>query len=267
MQQTTIKYLKEVLIQEFYQLYDTYLEHDIYGCALLFTPHLLVADLAISTNRSLFAEYEEDPAQYLMRQDKWQVHKWRYRASQHSHTSITAINNILSNYFQQLQVFGNPALEDNQYAGNHIELMLRAFIEAKNQWGDDYGLAVDQILFFIEVPDQPEWSLKSAERLNQPTALLADFRRQHHPPASQHYKLSRSDKDLLTDLAQILEIEPYDPLQVAQEAYLLTLQPNFTDSSVYVRNLIENIAAMHLQGNQQLDLEKSDILARIQQFY
>jgi hypothetical protein len=267
MQQETIHALKEVLIREFYLLYDEYAEHEIYSCVLLFTPHFLVQDVAISTYRSLFTEYEEDPVQYLMRQDKWQVSKWRYRASVHPHNSMTAINNILSEYFQQLQVFGNPALLDNQYAGNNLELMLHAFLEAKNQLRDDYGLAVDQILFFVEVPDQPEMSLKSAERLNRPTALLADFRRHHHLSSSTHHKLSRTDKDLLTDLAQMLEVDPYDPLQIAQEAYLLTLQPSFTDSNIYVQHLIQNIAAMHIEGDQPQYLEKPEILARIQQFY
>ena len=46
--------LKEVLIKEFYQLYDHYSDDEIYACSLVFDEFLRVDYLAISTERSIF---------------------------------------------------------------------------------------------------------------------------------------------------------------------------------------------------------------------
>ena len=56
--------LKQVLIEEFQQLYQHYKNDDIYACALVFNEYLQIDYLAISTQRSIYAEHE-DRAQYL----------------------------------------------------------------------------------------------------------------------------------------------------------------------------------------------------------
>ena len=53
--------------------------------------------------------------------------------------------------------------------------------------------------------------------------------------AQPKLKLQQVDKDLLIDLAQLLEVEPYDYLSIAHEAYLLTLEPSFITWSVKPR--------------------------------
>ncbi len=54
---------------------------------------------------------------------------------------------------------------------------------------------------------------------------------------------------------------------IAHEAYLLTLEPSFIDSNLYIQRLIQHVAAMdnHEQGS--LPLHKEEITQRIQQFY
>ncbi len=68
--------LKEVLIKEFYQLYDHYSDDGIYACSLVFDEFLRVDYLAISTERSIFND-QEDRAQYLSETERWNAAKWR----------------------------------------------------------------------------------------------------------------------------------------------------------------------------------------------
>ncbi|MGE8560942.1 MAG: hypothetical protein ACN6NJ_08345 [Acinetobacter sp.] len=80
-------------------------------------------------------------------------------------------------------------------------------------------------------------------------------------------KLSQADKDLLVDLAQMVQVEPYDYLHIAHEAYLLTLESAFIDSNPYIQKLIQTIAAMDSGVEDGCALEKNEILERIEQFY
>lgn len=64
----------------------------------------------------------------------------------------------------------------------------------------------------------------------------------------------------------MLAMEPYDYLQVAQDAYLLTLESYFIDSSMYIQKLIQHIAAMAAEPDGSYALRREEIMQRLQQF-
>lgn len=268
-----INLLKNALIEEFYQLYDQYNEDGIYGCTLVFNEYLLIDHLAISTERSLFAE-NEDRAQYLAAQERWDVRKWRYRSSPAQHSPLNSFKYILSDYFKSQHSFGNPLLDiaDEEQPSNSLKILLEAFAQAKEALVDSYGLNIGQILFFIGLPAQPEVEIQSARFMNVDNNLLQSFLNDRQPKqqAIQHahrFKLSQADKDLLIDVAQLAEVEPYDDVQVAHGAYLLTLEPHFVDTNLYIQKLVQTIAAMSTGSRDSCAMRKDEILERINQFY
>jgi hypothetical protein len=256
-----IPLLKEALSEEFYSLYDQYNEDQIYACALVFNEYLRIEDLAILTIRSLFTEHE-DPAQYLSEQDKWQVKKWRYRSLPCTENRFAEFKLILADYFKKIHMFGNP-MQGQEYGNiqNNLDLVISAFTQAKEAFAHSYGLDTHNIVFFIHLPHQPQIPIHSAQRLNLDNALLNEFI-QHHAPetrpkkSSSKQKLSQADKDLLVDLAQMVQVEPYDYLHIAHEAYLLTLESAFIDSNPYIQKLIQTIATMDSGGRRWLCLRK-----------
>ena len=267
-----IPLLKEALIEEFYSLYDQYNEDLIYACALVFNEYLGLDYLAISTTRSLFAEHE-DQAQYLSEQDKWQVKKWRYRSHSSAENRFAQFKLILADYLKKTHIFGNPLLEQKYDNGqNNLDLLIATFKQAKEAFAHSYGLDIHHIVFFIHTPNQPQVLVHSAQCLNIGSPLLDEFI-QHHAPETlpknlcSKQKLSQADKDLLVDLAQMTEVEPYDYLHIAQQAYLLTLESAFIDSNPYIQKLIQTIAAMDSGIKDGCALEKNEILERIEQFY
>ena len=149
-----IQNLKNTLIQEFFQLYEQYEQDQIYACVLVFNEYLGVDYLAVSSQRSLFNELE-DEAQYLSEVNKWNIEKWRYRTQANNSSGLHQFKNIFADYFKQRHIYGNPLLNSNdtlQY--NHLELLLDIFQQAKQSLSGAYGLDLSQILFFIHVPKQ-----------------------------------------------------------------------------------------------------------------
>ena len=57
---------------------------------------------------------------------------------------------------------------------------------------------------------------------------------------------------------------PYDDMQVAQQAYMLSLEPYFLETSPYIQNLINEIASM---DSSILVISKEQIKDRIDKFY
>ena len=268
-----IAILKNALIQEFYQLYDYYYEDEIYACTLVFNKYMLIDYLAVSTKRSIFSE-EEDRKQYLAPKDQWNVRKWRYRSSPSLDSGLTKFKFILSDYFKSQHSFGNPLLDTPSIdAHNNLDVLLNAFKQAKEALVDSYGLDIDQILFFISLPSQPEIEIQSARFLNPENRLFLNFLKIKEPKITEkqeqnkRFRLSQTDKDMLIDLAQLAEVEPYDYLQVAQSAYLLTLEPHFVDCNIYIQKLVQTIAAMPSGEKGNCAMQKHEILSRISQFY
>ena len=218
--------------------------------------------------RSLFAEHE-DYAQFLSQDDKWNVSKWRFRSSS-SDSRLQQFNHLLNEYLQQRHVFGTPLQQQqNLDTLNNLDILLSAFKQAKEALVDSYGLNVDQILFFISLPTQPDKETNSAQALNGSSQLLQEFlhAKQHrqiaHDPARLK-KLSQADKDMLVDIAQLVKIDPFDYMLVANQAYILTLDSTFADINPYLQNLVHTIAAME---DATFAMSREEILERIDQFY
>ena len=111
--------------------------------------------------------------------------------------------------------------------------------------------------------------MEYAQKLNPTSSLLFEFLAQTQIAKQdrpiQTVKLKQADKDLLIDLAQIVNfIEPYEPLTVAHQAYLLTLEPEFEHIHTHIQDLVKNIAAM---SDSTLALDKDEVLNRINYFY
>jgi hypothetical protein len=266
-----IHMLTEALIAEFYRLYERYSDDGIYACALVFTPYLIIDDLAISTTRSLFCD-EDENIQYLSEHDKWQVHKWRYR-SHPTDNQLTPLKHTFSQYFNQTHIFGQPSYnEEIGTTQNNLDIFLKAFAQAKIALTEAYGLDIESTVFFISIPKQAKIEIASAQKLNKRTPLLSELMlHKYYQPqlrklndASAKIKLNQSDRDLLIDLAQILFMEPYDYLNVAREVYLLTLEPHFIDANTYIQKLVQNIAAMDAQVDGSCAISREELILQIQ---
>jgi hypothetical protein len=265
---------KSAVINEFYQLFEQYADDDIYGCALVLSPYLGIEHLAISTKRSLFQE-NEDTVQYLDQNDKWNVGKWRYRSNHTAHDFLP-IQSFLTEYFKNTQIFGNPLLAQNSTENkNNLDLLIDTFHQAKRVLFDDYGIDVRSILFFVSIPNQTPIEIASVKKLNSDSVILQEFLAAKAPPVlntdederALKIKLSQKDKDLLLDLAQIIQTEPFDYLEIAHDAYVMTLEPSFVDCNIYIQKLISNIAAMDSQNNAVCALTQDEILQQIRQLY
>ena len=262
---------KEAFIREFYQLYDRYQDDQIYACALIFDEFLNIDDLVLSTENSICNADEEDHRQYLAPQDRWDTRKWRSSATGNPENSLTQFRRLFTEYSQTLHSFGNPMLENQQSRElNHLKVLFEAIKQGKEQLKDDYGLDIDSILFFVSVPQQPNFEVQSALILSPQHALLDAFiesKSNKHKTTTTRTKLSQTDKDMLTDLAQLAEMDPYDYMKVAHEAYVLTLEPHFIDCQPAIQQLIQTIAAMVSDNAGLCAMNKDEILMRIEQFY
>ena len=220
---------------------------------------------------AVFFKDPEDPQQYLAEQDRWNVRKWRYRAHALPHSGLIPFKTLLADYFKTQHSFGHPVLaQQKQLHATHLDLLLESFKQTKHRLSEAYGLDLDGILFFMSLPTQVEFECQSAQTLNPEHIHLQKFlasRQTTHLPAIQkRLKLSQNDKDILIDLEQMLVMEPYDYLQVAQDAYLLTLESYFVDSNIYIQKLIQHIAAMASEPDGSCALSREDIQQRLQQF-
>lgn len=265
---------KHAVVEEFYQLYTQYAQDQIYGCALVLSPYLRIEHLSISTRRSLFQEYE-DAVQYLDQNDRWNVQKWRYR-SNHTKHHFLPIQSFLSDYFNHTQIFGNPLLESHNIEHkNNLALFINTFHDAKQELANQYAIDLSNIVFFVSIGNQVHIEIESAQALNLDSAELNDFLATKQPhlksaqpsPHSLKMKLSQQDKDVLLDLAQLIQTEPFDYLSIAHDAYLMTLEPSFVDCNIYVQKMVANIAAMDSQTHAACALTQEEILQQIRHIY
>ena len=102
MMPTQMDGLKNILVNAFLQMYQHYQADDIYACCLTLDEFLLVEDLTLSTEKSIFSD-QEDRMQYLAEKDRWNVQKWRYRSTNSSEHGLKQFRNILLEYFQSQQ--------------------------------------------------------------------------------------------------------------------------------------------------------------------
>ncbi|WP_374664706.1 hypothetical protein [Acinetobacter sp.] len=269
--QQHLNLLKKALIEEFQPLYQRHHQDGIYGCALVFNEYMQISHLALSTQRSIYAEHE-DHRQYLTVQERWNIGKWRYLSRPAQRSALSCFRPVLTNLCESQQSLSSLPLPLASQPENHLQLLLDAFKQAQEALIETYALHAENILFLISRPSQPALEIHAAAYLNPPHAALRSFLAEHEPKlqAVRHlhrFKLSQSDKDLLIDLAQLTEAEPYDELHVAHAAYLLTLEPHFIDSNAYIQKLVQTIAAMATGSKESCAMQKDEILERINQFY
>lgn len=185
--QNQINALKNVLIKALFKLYEQHQDDHIYACTLAFNPYLSIEYIAVSTQRSIFAE-DEDSAQYLTTHDRWNVSKWRYRSlpslSQDlAQFKLTSVNEV---GFLDL----NPSSIESSMKSestNHLSILLNAIQQTKFDLVQSYGIELDNILFFITVPTQPEIEIYSAQVLNPSSTQLDDFLKSKQPPQARQF--------------------------------------------------------------------------------
>lgn len=257
--------LKTALLYEFDDLYTRYKNHNIYAFALVLDDVWMPECSVVSTTDSLLNEFE-NKSQYLPELDKWHVDKWQYRAQKSQYMSL--FTRKLSQYFQKMYIGPTHRLAHDRFNQNVANFYLDCMQNAKDEILEKYQLVPTSISFFVHMRSNPPLAIQSLERFNPPSSQLfeaiASLQSLIITQAKQSFKLSQVDKALLTDLGQILEIVPYDDMQVAQHAYLMSLEPYFLETNSYIQNLIHEIASM---GSGDLVITKQQIQYRINQLY
>lgn len=256
--------LRTALLHEFDALYHKYNQQKIYAFALVLDELLLAQYSTVSTQKSLLNE-AENRFQYLAEEDKWNVNQWRYRAE--TQQGITLFTRKMAEYFQKTRLNSTQSNSKDRFNHDALSFYIEGMQDIKDQILDRYSLAADQMTFLVHLPTDPQIAINSLQRLNPPSSnvfeAIANLKSALISQGKARFKLSQVDKDLLIDLGQLLEIEPYEDMQVAQEAYLLSLEPYFLESSPYIQSLINDIAAM---DDGILVMTKYQIQDRIQQF-
>ena len=257
--------LKNALIHEYDAFYKKYHEHGIYAFSLVLDEFLNPQYTTVSTENSLLNE-NENKFQYLPESDKWHVEKWQYRHQ--IDRGVNSLSHKMASYFQQSLLNLSQTTSSERDLENTLNFYLAGMQAAHDELFKLTPKLSSQILFFIWKPSSLDFSLKSLEMLNPPSSLLyeaiANLKSLQIIRPKAKPKLTTIEKDLLIDLAQALEIEPYDDMEIAQHAYMLSLEPYFREISPYIQHLINDIASM---DSGSLVMQKWDIQARIQQFY
>lgn len=260
--------IKNILIDVFQEFYYRQKKNGIYAFSFEIDEALNIQNFLLSTKASLFNE-EENKQQYLVEEDKWNITKWKHRI-RNSDDNKRILDNFQSDPAETsllYRLFTSTSAEPENNA--EFELLMDSFEEAISYLSKIYKLDLTQIVFFIYAPHDSALTITSAQRLNKASSLLFEFIASINISIqqlnAQPIKLNQADKDLLIDLAQIVEMtEPYDALFVAHQAYLLSFEPMFKDANFHIQNLIQHISSI---DNHDFALSKEEILNRILQFY
>lgn len=255
--------LKTALLHEFDALYLKYNDQQIYAFALVLDTLLVAQYSTVSTQQSLLNEVE-NKHQYLAENDKWNIDKWQYRAQ--TQQGLALFTRKMSEYFQQTRFNSTQNNLNDRFNDNALNFYIQGLLEVKETILKKYQIAAENITFVVHLPSNSQIALTSLVQLNTPSSdlyeAIANLKSSLVSKGKSTTYLSQIDKEVLIDLGQALEIEPYDDLQVAQQAYLLTLEPYFLETSSSIQRLINDIAAMDAGV---LVMTKYEIQDRIQQ--
>lgn len=253
--------LKQALLNEFDALYRKYAAQDIYAFALVLDAVMFPQFSTVSTRQSLLNE-NENKFQYLTEADQWNVSKWKYRAD--THQGLSLLTRKMSKYFHQTRLDLTSISAKGRFEQNAFHFYLQGMQEAKDEILEKYHLTAAQISFLIYAQNDTKIAINSLERLNPSSSFLfeaiATLKSTQIAQGRVRSKLSQLDKEILIDLGQALEMVPYDDLQVAQQAYLLSLEPYFLETSPHIQSLINEIASI---DSGILTLSKEEIQMRI----
>lgn len=257
--------LKTALLHEFDALYKKYQNQGIYAFSLVIDELMVAQYTTVSTHKSLLNE-AENRFQYLAEVDKWNIDRWQYRAE--TQLGLPFFTRKMSEYFQKTRLNLTQIHSKARFDDNALNFYIQGLEEVKDEILDKYNIGADKITFLVHLASNPQIALTSLEKLNPPSSNLyeaiANVKSNQISKGVAKTRLSQIDKDILIDLGQSLEIEPYDDLQIAQLAYLLTLEPYFLETSPFIQRLINDIAAMDAGI---LVMTKLEIQNRINQFY
>lgn len=256
--------LKKALLFEFDALFKKYKDHKIYAYALVLDELFLAQYSAVSTDESLLTE-TENKFQYLAEKDKWNVNKWLYRAN--TSQGVSLFTRKMRAYFQNISLISTQVNASETFNKKALNFYIQCMIEVKNEILERYDLAPNQLIFYIHQASNPQTAITTLEKLNAPSSdlyeAIADLKSLIIVQGKTKFKLNQVDKDILIDLGQILELEPYDDMTVAQHAYLLSLEPYFLETNPFIQRLIHDIASM---DTYLLVMSKNDIKNRIRIF-
>ena len=263
--QQHISELELALYHEFETLYKKYHSQNIYAFVLVLDVLAIPQYTLTSTYLSIFND-DEDRIQYLAEKDKWEFDKWRYRTQPQQ--SLSSISKKISHYLQQTQFNNSTNSSATSLSQNLMSFYLQSFERCISRIKSEFSIELEQIVFAIYQPNQPQTTLTSLQKLNQVSPIrdevITHIQNLQQQSKKKSYKLSEIDKEILIDLGQILEIEPYDELMITHQAYLLTLEPYFAEANPYIQHLIHDIVAMN---DGVLMLTKFEIQTRIHLFY
>lgn len=260
--------LKTLIIDAFQQFYYRYKKHALYAFVIEVDENSTLQSFLVSTEASIFSDVE-NKQQYLLEQDKWNLSKWKYR-DKISEENKQILNkdhhfsdqdSVISLIFQDIY----PKQDQQEKLNFYLDVFTQAIVYLTKI----YNLDRSQIIFLMNVKNQQNVILETAQELNPPSSLLfefiADSKIQAKVKDQLPIKLNQADKDLLIDLAQIVEmVEPFDSLFVAHQAYLLTFESEFKEANLHIQNLIRHISTI---DNHDFALSKEDIIERIHYFY
>ena len=258
--------LKMLISDTFQEFYYHYKSSGIYAFVVELNKNFDIESFLISTQSSIF-DHTENKQQYLLEDDKWNINKWKFKKEIYYDLQFnSSINNIYQNSLMS-QIYDTAFYE--QDLDEKREWIITTFQQAVVFLMNVYNLKEDSIIFLLKSTVDNHLLTEQAVHLNQASSLLfeciANIKIAERNEVIQTAKLSQLDKDLLIDLAQVVKnIEPYDSLSVAYQAYLFTLEGGFQDLSPHIQNLVNHIAA--LEG-QEFALDRKEILDRINQFY
>lgn len=262
------KLIKTKIIDAFQAFYYRYKKQKIYAFVIEINESFTIQSFITSTEASIFDE-SENKYQYLLEKDKWTFNQWRYRQKNNSPLQLSISTNEVEVPSDQLITHLFEHVFPDQIHLSQLNSLISGFQRAIVFITQIYNLDLNCILFLIHSPIHKNIILDTAQQLNPPSSLLFEFmahlRISKESVNTLSKKLKQVDKDVLIDLAQLVNLfEPYDSLSVAHQAYLLTLEPKFSDLHTHIQDLIQNIAAMN---DPTLALDRTEILDRINYFY
>jgi len=258
--------LKMLISDAFQEFYYRYKKDRIYAFVVEVDEHFDIKSFMVSTEFSIFNE-TENKQQYLLEQDKWDIDKWKFKKRHNDeiilNTPFTDFdhNNLISQIY--------AATFPDQNLDEKFKWLLEGYQQGIDFTSKIYNLDHNNILFLLVSKTNHDLLVETASQLNPASSLLfeclANTKIAGKSNPLKFSKLSQADKDLLIDLAQVVNnAEPYDPLLVAHHAYLLTLDVEFQEANLHIQDLIRHISAI---DNYEFALSKEDILERINYFY
>lgn len=256
---------KKALLHEFDSLYKHYYDQNVYAFALVLDEYFIARYATVSTHLSLLSS-EENRYQYLPGEDQWNISKWVYRAK--TPFNLASFSPQMEKYIQELRLRFITVQSKQHFHQILLDFYIDGMQEIKDRIVQKYCLNAKELIFTIHHCNDQQIAIDSTTLLNPNALHLSESVQGFHDLLNiqlnqkMSRKLSQLDREMLVDLAQILEVDPYDEKVIAQQAYLLTLEPYFLESHPLIQHLINHISSLN-----QSQLNRDQIQEQIKQLY